>query len=515
MDMNSDSEKITYSKILDDMVTYVAVLKPDGTILFMNRAPFELADLTLADVLGKKLYDTFWFSYSEEVKLATKSFIERCANGEALSDKIEVLTKNLTKIWINFNLHPVSDDQGNICYLVAEGRDITEQIDAEQKLKESQTRLERVKRLETIGQLAGGVAHDFNNMLSAIIGYTEIVSSKLSPDDPIFSNIQMIEKAAKRSADLTRQLLAFSRQEIINPKPLEINDIISNLKKFYGRLICEEIDLCYMLEKNIWKVKLDSSQVDRIVANLLINASHAMPNGGKLFIKTENITVVDGYCYGNVELVSGEFVMLTVSDNGIGMDEEILSHIFEPFYTTKKEGKGAGMGLATVYGIVRQNNGFIDVHSEPGNGTTFKIYFPRWTGEEENTEISAAKSDIFKTGTILLVEDDKMVRKVAEGLLNSMGHTVIAASSPDQAIAYCKNKNRNIHILLTDIVMPGMNGKELSDAVKRIRPGIKTIFMSGYPADIVTDRGVLEEKTSFINKPVTRDDLLRTVQELL
>ena len=396
----------------------------------------------------------------------------------------------------------------NMDCIIGLGIDLADRIKLEAQLRQSQ-------KMEVVGQLAGGVAHDFNNMLNVILGYAEIVMLDMSFENPLYSKMEQIKKAAKRSANITKQLLGFSRKQVIDPKPVDINNLVVDIEKMISRLIGEDIDLILDLQKKIWTVKLDSSQIDQLVINLALNARDAMPNGGKVIIGTQNVTFNDDYCSEHAGFIPGEFVMTSVSDNGTGMNKKTQEHIFEPFYTTKELGKGTGMGLATVYGITKQNNGFINVYSEPGKGTTFKLYLPRWIEDQVKSVETTGIRYTTKPATILLVEDDEILLEVAEIFLKTGGHEVISFSSPNDALEYCEKENSEIHILLTDVVMPEMNGKILSEKIKKIRSDIKVIFMSGYTANMIAHHGILDKNINFINKPFSMNELLGKIQEAI
>jgi two-component system cell cycle sensor histidine kinase/response regulator CckA len=392
--------------------------------------------------------------------------------------------------------------------------DISERKKAEEEKAKLESQLIQAQKMESIGRLAGGVAHDFNNMLSVILGYAELLKARLPAGDPLVKDVLEIEKAGIHSRDITRQLLAFSRKQIIEPRSVNLNDLIESAQNTLARLIGEDIDQRFHPGKDLWKIKIDPSQVDQILMNLAINARDAMPRGGKLMIETKNIHLDEAYCRTNAECLPGHYVLLEVSDDGAGMDKEILSHIFEPFFTTKEVGKGTGLGLATVYGIVKQNNGFINVYSEPGRGTTFKIYIPRIRGEEiteKNEETIVAKG----TGTVLLVEDNVMVRGMTTAVLKELGYTVLVAETPQNALSLCESKDTTIDLLMTDVVMPEMNGTELRDKIRAIRPEIKVLFMSGYTSNVIVHRGVLGEGVQFVQKPFSMHDLARKVREAI
>jgi len=364
-----------------------------------------------------------------------------------------------------------------------------------------QEQLNRAQRLEAIGRLAGGVAHDFNNMLSVILGYTELALSKLQPIDPIYEDLQEVKAAAQRSAELTQHLLAFSRQQPSAPVELDLNEQLRNMDRLLRRLIGEDIQLSYNLDPRPALVYMDPAQVDQIVANLVVNARDAMPHGGRLLIETRHVTLDQDDAQQYIDVEPGEYVLLSVADTGVGMSRDILQHIFEPFFTTKEE--GTGLGLSTVYGIVQQNKGGIHVYSEPGKGTTFHIYLPRYRGSKEKARPAEQLSIEQLRGheTILLVEDEDFVRRLAQRVLERMGYRVLEAASPGEALTLCEKYSEPIHLLLTDVIMPLMNGKELYERVAQLKPGIRVLYMSGYPESIIAEQGWVAEGIDFIQKP--------------
>ena len=393
--------------------------------------------------------------------------------------------------------------------------DITERKRAEEEKARLEEQLRQAHKMESVGRLAGGVAHDFNNMLTVILGYVELMKSQLSGDDSLLKYVLEVEKAGLHSRDITRQLLAFSRKQIIAPKPVNLNELITSTQQTLARLIGEDIDLRFYPEKNLWRVKFDPSQVDQILVNLAVNARDAMPTGGKLTIETANVSLDEAYCREHLEFRPGHYVLLEVSDSGTGMDKETLAHIFEPFFTTKEVGKGTGLGLATVYGIVKQNDSFINFYSEPGQGTTFKIYIPRFMEKTEIIETSEETKLISGSGTVLLVEDDKMVREMTTAMLKTIGYTVLVAETPSDALSLCTKQDTPIDLLITDVVMPEMSGPELRDMIKASRPDIKVLFMSGYTSNVIVHHGVLEEGVHFIQKPFSMNDLARKIHHAL
>jgi len=397
-----------------------------------------------------------------------------------------------------------------------EFRDITEQKQAEAEKEKLQAQLSQAQKMESVGRLAGGVAHDFNNMLNIILGNTEMAIEDIAPDDPVHGNLGEILSAAKRSADITRQLLAFSRKQTIAPKILNLNDTIESMLRMLRRLIGEDIDLAWLPGANIRQVRMDPSQIDQILANLCVNARDAIADVGKITIETGN-TTFDSACFATHSgFVAGDFVLLAVSDDGCGMDQETISKMFEPFFSTKEVGKGTGLGLATVYGIVKQNDGFINVYSEPDQGTTFRIYLPQYRGEADNPEKKTAdKIDMDGNETILLVEDEPSILRMTRIMLERMGYTILAAGTPGEAIALAREHAGEIHMLMTDVVMPEMNGRDLAKNLLSLYPDLKRLFMSGYTANVIAHHGVLDEGVQFIHKPFSKQDLAIKVRKVL
>jgi len=403
----------------------------------------------------------------------------------------------------------VHDESGRAVRMLGSMKDITERRDLE-------LRLQHAAKMEAIGQLAGGVAHDFNNLLTCIRGYSEVLLQTVKPLDPIHQDIDEIHKAANRAAALTQQLLTFSRKQIIAPQVINLNTVVDEASKMLGRLIGENIELSLNLDGQLRLVRADPQQIEQILVNLAVNARDAMPDGGKLAIATGNVDFTDEFCRAHPEAKPGPNVMLSISDTGCGMDHKIQSRIFEPFFTTKPKGKGTGLGLSTVYGIVQQNQGVILVSSEPGAGATFSIYLPR-VGENE---IGVSKprrlaADGRGTETVLLVEDEEVVGNLAAKVLVRRGYKVIRATSSADALPLFERHKDEIRLLLTDIVMPGMDGKELFVRMQAMRPDLRVVFMSGYTEDVIAHHGVLEEGINFVQKPFTIDELCQAVRRVL
>ena len=401
-------------------------------------------------------------------------------------------------------------------YLLTSLFDVSEHIRAAEEHERLQAHLNQTQRMESIGQLAGGVAHDFNNMLAAILANTELALAKVDHDSPLRGSLEVIRTVTQRSASLTRQLLAFARKQAIAPRVMDLNEAIEGMLKMLRRIIGEDIDIAWRPGRQLWSVRVDPAQVDQVLVNLLVNARDAISGDGRVSIDTQNVTVDEGYCAMQIEASPGEFVVLSVSDNGCGMDPETLARIFEPFFTTKPLGQGTGMGLATVYGVVKQNGGFLTVYSEPGRGTTFKIYLPRHTGPEvASAAVETSTAPPKGTETVLLVEDNDLLLEGARNLLESLGYQVLAADGPEEAMHLADQHRGQIHLLFTDIVMPGMNGRELAKALLEDQPGLKCLFMSGYAANVVAHQGILEAGLPLLQKPFTIDELACMVRQVL
>ena len=389
-------------------------------------------------------------------------------------------------------------------------RDISERKRAEEQLRQSQ-------KMEAVGQLAGGVAHDFNNLLTAIIGYSDLLRARLREGDRLRKYVQEIKKAGERAASLTRQLLAFSRRQVMVPQVLDLNSVVGNVQKMLRRLIGEDIDLLTVPGPGLGRVKADPGQMEQVILNLVLNARDAMPQGGKLTIETGNVDLDESYTRSHLDVTPGPYAMLVVSDSGCGMDAETLSHIFEPFYTTKEEGKGTGLGLATVYGIVKQSGGHISVASDPGKGTTFKIYLPRV--EESIVPVRASRAagkSSRGTETVLLVEDDLTARDVVREVLQSRGYTVLEANGSNEALEIGeRHVSRPIHLMLADVVMPEMSGPRLADRLACLYPKMKVLYMSGHTDAAVARHVKLSRDVPYLQKPFAAEVLARKVRELL
>ena len=386
--------------------------------------------------------------------------------------------------------------------------DITEHLRLQDQLRQSQ-------KMESVGCLAGGVAHDFNNMLGIILGYTDMALFQASPGTPLHDSLQEIRKAASRSADLTRQLLGFARRQPISPRVLDLNATVEGMLKMLRRLVGEDISLAWRPDTGLGPVKMDPSQIDQILANLCVNARDAIAGCGRVTIETANVNL-DETERTDADFVPGDYVMLAVSDTGCGMDEEVMKRIFDPFFTTKEVGQGTGLGLATVYGIVKQNQGLIKVGSEPGRGTSLRIYLPRHAGAGCATgSASSADFPLGQGETVLLVEDEPMLLGLGKSMLQRLGYTVFGAATPDQALRLAREHADELRLLLTDVVMPEMNGRDLAELLKALQPKLKVLFMSGYTADIIAHHGVVDEGVQFIQKPFSLQELALRLRSAL
>jgi two-component system, cell cycle sensor histidine kinase and response regulator CckA len=394
--------------------------------------------------------------------------------------------------------------------------DITESNRLKAALLSSQEQLRQSQKLEAIGQLAGGVAHDFNNLLTAINGYSALALQRIDDNHPLRGYLEEIKKAGDRAANLTRQLLAFGRKQILQPLPINLNDVVTDMHKMLRRLIGEDVALNAKLDPALKKIKADPGQIEQVLVNLVVNARDAMPQGGSLTIETGVVELGVEYAGTHLGVLAGQYVMLAVSDTGMGMDETTRARIFEPFFTTKEKGKGTGLGLSTVYGIVKQSGGNIWVYSELGHGTTFKVYLPELTAPNQKTEDATVEAPMLGgSETILLVEDEDVVRRLAREILEQEGYTVLEASRGKEALSLCAAYEHPIQLLLTDVVMPKTSGKEVADRLRALHPETKVLFMSGYTDEAIVHHGVLDANVEFIQKPFTPVALVRKVRRVI
>lgn len=463
----------------------------------------ELARLYLWEIdpiFPKERYEEEWASYRKG-QLGTQH-IETCHRRKDGSVfPVEVASKHF---WL-----------GDAEFHVAFVRDISERKRAEAERARLEAELQQAQKLESVGRLAGGVAHEFNNALSVILGAVELVKADLDPEQPLSRRMAEIERAASRARDTTRQLLAFSRKQIISPRPLDLNAVIGETQETLARLIGEDVELRFVPAAALGSVLADHNQIEQVLLNLALNARDAMPAGGRLTIETAVVDLDQAFCGGHPGAEPGRYVLLRVSDDGVGMDADVRARAFEPFFTTKERGQGTGLGLAMVYGIVRQNHGLIDVESLPGHGSSFRIYLPQSEVPPEAPPEAEAARPRECTGDLLLVEDDPLVRDTTVAMLERSGFCVQAADSPAAALALCAEGDLRVDLVLTDVVMPGMSGIELEQHLRALRPGLRVLYMSGYSAEVVGQRGVLAEGIDFIQKPFTLGELTRKVEAML
>ncbi len=501
-------ERISFlSTVVEQSADGMAIADLEGNLLFVNDSWVSMHGYEKAgELLGHNLSI---FHNEKQLKNDVEPFHKKVMENGYYSGEVGHIRQDGTVFPTQMTTTLIRDEKGNAVAIAGVASDITEQIKLESQLRQAQ-------KMESVGRLAGGVAHDFNNMLSVILGNTEMAMEKVDPDQPLYTHLTEIHSATERSADLIRQLLAFARKQTIAPRVLDLNETVEGMLKMLRRLIGENIDLVWMPGAEVWPIKVDPSQIDQIMANLCVNARDAIDGVGRVTIETENATLDEAYCYNYPELAPGEYILLIMSDDGCGMDKETMNVLFEPFFTTKDPGKGTGLGLATVYGIVKQNGGFINVYSEPGQGTTFRIYLPRHTARGDET-LKASSTELLRFGceTILLVEDETSILKLITLMLEHKGYIVIAASTPGEAIRLAREHSGDIHLIITDVVMPEMNGRDLVRNLLSIYPSIKRLFMSGYTANVIAHHGVLDEGVHFIQKPFTNQEIVARVREAL
>ena len=476
-----------------------------GNYTSINKAGEQITGYTRKETLKMNFVQTVAPDFVER---AQEMIAGKLAGETGTACDLEIVAKDGRHIALEIKTKLVFRD-GAAIGVQGTARDVTERKQLEEQLRQSQ-------KMEAIGRLAGGIAHDFNNLLTAINGYSELSMRRLADEDPLFGNLQEIKKAGDRAASLTRQLLAFSRKQVLQPKVLDLNLVVSDMERMLTRLIGEDIELCTLLDPKLASIKVDPGQIEQIIMNLAVNARDAMLHGGKLTIETRNVLVDDEYARKHIAVTPGPFVMLAMSDSGCGIDAQTQSRIFEPFFTTKEVGKGTGLGLSTVYGIVTQSGGNIWVHSEVGLGTTFTIYLPC---AQKNLQTYKREAEIERTlqgtETVLIAEDEEVVRKLACQVLRMHGYQLLEAADGNEALLICESHNAPIDLLITDVVMPAMSGPELASRLTASRPETKVLLMSGYTDSAIVHHGVLDGEALFIQKPFSTDALAIKVREVL
>lgn len=508
--MRAEERLRMMAQMLDTAPNWITVHDFDGNFFYANQKTFDIHGYEPEEFLALNLRQV---DTPESAALIQQRMALLLEKGEA-SFEVEHIRKDGSRLPMQMYVKKV-EWRGKPA-LLSIGTDISERLLAEKQRDQLESQLLQAQKMESVGRLAGGVAHDFNNMIGVILGNAEMSLNALEPEHPVYGNIQEILKAGRRSADLTRQLLAFARKQTIAPRVLDLNDTVAGMLKMLRRLIGEDIDLLWKPGKQVWPIKMDPAQLDQVLANLVVNARDAIVNVGKITIESSNARFDREYCARHPGFVAGEYVMLAVSDDGCGMDKETLENVFEPFFTTKAQGEGTGLGLSTVYGVVKQNEGFINVYSEPGEGTTFRIYLPRLPVDEEQREEQAKIADVAAGNeTVLLVEDEEPLLKLTTRLLESLGYKVVPVEAPQKAIRLVSENPDAIDLLMTDIVMPEMNGRDLWHRLQEFRPGLKCLFMSGYTASVIAHRGILDSDVHFLQKPFSLRELASKLRETI
>lgn len=436
-------------------------------------------------------------------------FLDRGSESTEFDLEFRIVRPDLSLRWIRARGFPVRDSHGELYRLVGVAEDITERQSLRDQLNHSQ-------RLEAVGRLAGGIAHDFNNLLTAINGYSQMALSRLDPRDPVYREIDEVGKAGERAAALTRQLLAFSRRQVLQPRVLNLNNLVTDIERLLARLIGEDVECELALSPELGRVRVDPGQMEQVIVNLAVNARDAMPRGGRLKLETRNVELDSGYARLHPEVKAGSYVLLAVTDTGTGMTDNVKAHLFEPFFTTKEAGHGTGLGLATVHGVVRQSGGHVLVYSELDRGTTFKIYLPRTDAVPQAPARAEVRLALLRGDeTILLIEDDEMVLTMTRLILEQAGYQVLEARRGAEAVVVARHHPDPIHLALSDLILPGINGLELSRQLRVIRPELRFIFMSGYTDTSILDEEIVGIETAFLGKPFRREELLRRVREVL
>lgn len=506
----AEEERARLAAAVEQAGEIIFITDREGTIIYANPALEEVTGYSREEVLGK---NPRIFKSGRHGEVFYQNLWDTITAGRTWRGRVVNRKKDGTLYTEEATISPIRGETGEITHFVAVKRDVTEFLTLQEEKERLQVQFIQAQKMESIGRLAGGIAHDFNNMLGVIIGHAEVAMAEMEEKSSICQHLQEIRKAAERSAELTRQLLAFARRQPIEPKVLNINEVVKEMVSMLRRITPENIDLTFEAGENLWPVKADPTQINRLLVNLVTNARDAIRETGHIRLATANRKVDEAFCQGRPFCRIGEYVEITVSDDGIGMEEEMLSCIFEPFFTTKPAGEGTGMGLSIVYGIVKQHDGFIDVKSEPGFGTVFSVYLPRYKGKEmpEGMEKKMAASTAGEGEIILLVEDEVELLEIGRILCERLGYRVLAASSPREALELAERYRGKINLLITDMIMPGMNGVELAKRIQKICPDVRCILSSGYGAASVLPR----ESMEFLEKPYTIETLAAKIKAVL
>ena len=516
------TSKQTLESIVDGAPLAIVAVDLENRVQAWNRAAERIFGWTAEEIIGKPSP-----LVPQEDRGNHRTRITEALRGATVMDReTKRLRKDGSLVDVSVSKAPIRNHEGRTTSVISVLADVTDRTRAEQQarqaeeaLRKAEEQLRQSQKLEALGQLAGGVAHDFNNMMCAVIGFSELILARLEETHPLRGEIEEIRRAGERAATMTNQLLAFSRKQILQPKVLDLNKVVTDTEKLLERLIAEDIELVSILDPHLDAIEVDPSQLEQVIVNLAVNARDAMPRGGKLTIETGNVLVDADYAGAHSEVEPGNYVLLTVHDTGTGMDAETQAHIFEPFFTTKAPGMGTGLGLATVFGIVKQHGGAIEVFSEPDRGTTFTVHLPRARRIASGDEIPKAAPALQAVprggATILLVEDEEVVRHLERQVLEECGYTVLETSGPAEALELSARHEGPIDLLFTDVVMPGMSGRALADKLASTRPEMKVLYASGYTGEAIVRHGVLEQGIAFLPKPLTPASLAQKVHELL
>jgi PAS domain S-box-containing protein len=510
-----------YRLIAENTSDLICMVDTHGNYTYLSPSYRDVLGYAPESLVGQNCLNLL---HPEDRKKAEAEALRSASNPNAVDGTIEVRVKHKNGKWKVFDtlVNWTYDSHGRRQYGIFVSRDITERKqteltlrESEEKLRQSEDQLRMSQKLEAVGQLAGGVAHDFNNLLTVISGYSELVLNRLNDGDDNRGKVEEIKRAADRAASLTRQLLAFSRKQMLQPRLFDLNHLVSDMTKMLRRLIGENIEMTTVIGEAA-PINADPGQIEQVLMNLVVNARDAMPKGGRLTIETARVEIDDAYASTHLSVHTGPYVMLAVSDTGCGMDGDTQKHIFEPFFTTKEQGKGTGLGLSTVYGIIKQSGGHIWLYSEPAQGTVFKVYLPIAAETQADATVAPVRAALPRgTETILIVEDEPQIRNLAFDCLVYYGYDVLSSANGVEALELMERLKRPVDLVLTDVVMPKLSGRELSERIRAIQPTAKVLFMSGYTNDSVVNHGILDGASWFIQKPFTLDSLVRRVRQVL